>query len=189
MFNYKVWYCKSRMVAFLNGELPLKSRRRVARYIDECDKCYAMYVREKELHRELTYQMPSFAEPNKPQVDMIWASIQAELQPNARPVRRSRFRMRYGVMTFAVLLLVMIPFMLGNALPTTVVYAATQPAPHNDGAIAETTVAPSQPFARPVAMATMTAEYVHQQVQETELIIKEDIEPHLTPGIVLIPGE
>lgn len=185
MFNYKIWYCKSRMVAFINDELPLKSRRRVARYIDECDVCYAEYIQQKQLQRDLVYKLPIIAEPSKAQVDIIWAGIQASLHPNARPVRR-RYRARYGVITFAVLLVVMLPFMLGNALPSTAVYAATQPLPFNVS-IAETTVAPSY-YARPVAMSTMTAEH-QRQVHETEIITKDEIEPHLTPGIVLIPGD
>lgn len=185
MFNYKVRYCKSRMVAFINGELPLKSRRRVARYIDECEECYAEYIRQKQLVRDLEYKLPVIGEPSDSQMDKMWAGIQASLQANTRPKRRT-YHTRYGILTLAFVLAVIVPFTLGNGLPTTVASAATQPAPENES-IAETTVAPFD-YAQPIAMATVTANY-QNRVQETEVIEKVQVEPHLTPGIMLIPGE
>jgi hypothetical protein len=101
--------------------------------------------------------------------------------------------MRYGFMTLGVMLALIVPFTLGNGFPAPMAIssAGTQPAP-NQEVVAETTVAPDD--SRPVAMATMTADY-HNRMHETELITEEynvvskQEEPQLTPGFVLVPGE
>ncbi|MBC8170519.1 MAG: hypothetical protein H7X77_02565, partial [Anaerolineae bacterium] len=38
---FRIRYCKARMVAYVNGELPIAARRRMARYIEQYPECYA----------------------------------------------------------------------------------------------------------------------------------------------------
>ena len=176
------------MVAFINGELPLKSRRRVARYIDECEACYTEYIRQKQIVRDLQTKLPIIGDPSNAQLGAIWSAIQSDLQTPKRTPKRI-YRARYGFMTLGVMLVLIMPFTLGNSFATTVSRAGTQPAPYQDTMI-ETTVAPDD--YRPVAMATMTADY-QSAVQETEFIeedvVSKEIEPQLTPGNILIPGD
>jgi len=177
------------MVAFINGELPLKSRRRVARYIDECESCYTEYIRQKQIVRDLQTKLPIIGDPSNTQLGAIWSAIQSDLQTQRRTPKRV-YRARYGFMTLGVMLVLIMPFTLGNGFPKTISLVGTQPAPYQDTMI-ETTVAPDD--YRPVAMATMTADY-QNHLQETEFIeqdnvVSKEIEPQLTPGNVLIPGD
>lgn len=122
------------MAAYLNGELSPRARRRIARYIEADAACYNEYIRQRDLARELSCEVPLVGQPTAPQLDRIWAAVQAELTPaNPHPFRRSS-RMgrstgsaRYGLVGMAVALVLALPFTLGNG---TVAFAiAPQPAP------------------------------------------------------------
>jgi len=133
MFKYH--YCKSRLVAFLNGELPPHARRRVARYIDECPDCYEEYMRQRELQYQLKADMPYLGQPGVGQLDRLWSRIQADMQPpRTRPIR---FRMRYGLATMALVLVLMLPMVFDNSHVSQA--AITQPAPPRAGAVEATT--------------------------------------------------
>jgi predicted RNA-binding protein YlxR (DUF448 family) len=80
MLNFKLLYCKTRMVAYLNGELSVDAQRKVGRYIDECPACYAEYLRQRELKRYLSVSVPSIGKANPQQINQIWQGIQTQLQ-------------------------------------------------------------------------------------------------------------
>jgi len=104
-------YVKNRMTAYLDGELPVKTRRFIARQIDENSLCYREYIRAKQSRQELERSLPVFGKAENGQLDNIWANIQAELnQPESKsaPVMmRPRYSLSYGVamLIFAVIML------------------------------------------------------------------------------------
>ena len=114
MFKLKYRYCKARMTAYLNGELSPGARRRMARYIAECPDCYAEYLRQLDLTRELESRVGGFGTPGVGQLDRIWANIEAEITTPAPapPVRRRRAR--YGLVLLMLLLATLLPWTLGN---------------------------------------------------------------------------
>ena len=110
MFKFKLRYCKKRMTAFIHGELPPHVRRRIGRYIDECPDCYAEYLRQRELARDLERGLPSVGMPCVSQLDRIWAGVQAELSntpPPHRPARRYSFS--YGMAVVLMAVMVVLP--------------------------------------------------------------------------------
>ena len=136
VFKYR--YCKARMVAFINNELPLAARRRVARYIDECPKCYNEYTRQRALQHKLTDTLPTFGQPQGDQLDRIWMAVQGELNTPPRP--RPAFQMRYGLVTMALVMGLMLPLLMGNSNITQA--AVTPPTPTEQTISAATTEAP-----------------------------------------------
>lgn len=130
VFRFKYWYCKSRMVAFINGELPPQSHQRVARFIDECPDCYTEYVRQRELRRNLLDQLQRFGQTSHSHLDRIWAAIQSDLSP-AKPQARSSkdFHVRYGFVTLLLVLALTLPFLLTERHVT--LSTVTQPTPRS----------------------------------------------------------
>lgn len=119
-------YCRSNMVAYLNGELSLRARRRVARYIDSDDVCYVEYLRQRDLQRELTRRIPAIGQPEAGQLDRIWSAIQADLNPPRSPATLS-LRARYGLLGMAMALLLAMPLTMGNSVAA--FNPASQPPP------------------------------------------------------------
>jgi anti-sigma factor RsiW len=111
MDQFKVLYCKARMAAYLDGELPAHAHRRVARYIDECPACYAEYARQRDLRRDLLASMPALGQPAQPSLDRIWSAVQQDLAAPTPPPRR----LRYGVVIAAIALMLFVPMIAGSA--------------------------------------------------------------------------
>ena len=140
------------MTAFINGELPPKSRQRMARYIDECPDCYDEYQRQLEIQQELTRQLPVFGKPEDAQLGRMWDAIQGSMNLSAQGSQnRHTYRIRYALMTGILALFLILPFMLGNRGASPVL--ATQPTP-NSIVIDRSTDFPNQPTM--VAIATLT---------------------------------
>lgn len=118
-------YCKANLTAYVNGQLSPRARRRIARYIDIDAACYAEYVRQRELARELNHSLPYIGQPTQPQLDRIWGAIQAEMggiSPTAPASHRTphyvqvkRANTRFGVVGIACGLVLALPVMLGNS--------------------------------------------------------------------------
>lgn len=126
MFRYKYFYCKYRMVAYLNRELSEPARRRVARFIDECDDCYAEYIRQRELKREIQSRFPAFGQASEAQLNRIWSAIEGDLMDSSPRSSKPR-SLQYGFIIAVLLSLLLIPLMTSeNSISQAV---ATQPAP------------------------------------------------------------
>jgi anti-sigma factor RsiW len=143
----KHWYCRRRMVAFIHGELPPKSRQRIARHFDECPACYAEYINQRTLHYELTSRLPILGQPRPDQLARIWKSVQAEVRPSPRRARPI-YPIRYSLVTLGLMLILIFPLILGDGRAASV--RVTQPTPSRPPA---TKGAPG-----PVAIATQTVE-------------------------------
>lgn len=160
MFGFKYWYCKLRMVAYLNGELPPVSRQRVARFIDDCPDCYREYVRQRDLRRELTNVLPRFGQPEPGQLDRIWANIQADMRPNKPTGRTNRyFQARYGLATLLLVVALVLPYLISGQQVSRA--AVTQPTPRT--VVQAATNSPDEP----VPFAPVTAQPVRANYELT----------------------
>jgi hypothetical protein len=133
-------YCKSRMVAYVNGELPPAARRRIAHYIERYPTCYAEYIRQKDAARELNFRLPLIGQPDKPTLDRIWAAVSAEMTHHTpdtgsggKPQRRLltsplSFRVRYGVLGLIMAISFVLPLTF-SANHTVFALSLTQPIP------------------------------------------------------------
>src|SRR3990170_2279910 len=126
MFKFKYHYCKTRMTAFINDELPPRARRRIARYMDECPDCYAEYLRQRDLQHELMRNLPSFGRPRPAQLGHIWSAIQQNMRTRASQVRH-RYHARYGLSTLMLLLTLFLPLLVRHDSVSRV--TVTQPMP------------------------------------------------------------
>ncbi|MFW5696174.1 MAG: hypothetical protein ACOCXR_00145 [Phototrophicaceae bacterium] len=142
------------MTAYINGELSLQARRRIGRYIDEDPACYAEYIRQRDLKRELEARLSAFGQAGLGQLDRIWANVQRELQAPVAPMQERRQPVRYGLVTLAVVMVMVIPLILGA--PPVSPAVATPPQPNEriqvTASAQVTRAAQGQPT--PVALAT-----------------------------------
>lgn len=170
--DFRLRYCRARLPAYLNGELSPRARQRIARYLDSDARCYAEYVRQRDLARELMRTLPGVGQPAPGQLDRIWAAVQADTAP-AQPVsrrrfppRRTPFRARYGLAGMGVAVLLAIPVTLlgGGGVSLAV---APQPAPRVE-------VVASSPEMTGTARVTAraVAPEATPQAQPAELILR-----------------
>lgn len=112
---FRIRYCKARMVAYVNGELPAAARRRMARYIEQYPECYAEYIHQRDAARDLQAKLPLVGQPEQPALDRMWSAIQAELAPRPQPRKAAApFRLSYGVVGVTVALALILPFTFGG---------------------------------------------------------------------------
>ncbi len=106
-------FVKMQMSAYINGELDARTRRIVARMIDQDPRCYAEYQRYSRMHSELQRAVPLIGKPAPDTLGAIWENIALELTmpPVAREVQ-TRSRTRFGMMAMIIFALVMLPMMI-----------------------------------------------------------------------------
>ena len=73
------------MARYLSGDLPDVTRRRVARFIDECQYCYDEFLRQRSITDELRRNLPALGRPDDQRLNSIWLSLQTELAPASGP--------------------------------------------------------------------------------------------------------
>lgn len=107
-------YVKARMMAYLDGDLPVKTRRFIARQIDENPLCYQDYIRAKQTRQELERTLPVFGTAESGQLDNLWANIQAELNQadTATPQVKHpySYSLSYGVAMLVLAIIMLAPF-------------------------------------------------------------------------------
>lgn len=110
MWKLKCRYTRAKLPAFVNRELPARTRTHVAQHIDECEDCYRAYVHQRHLAREVMQGLPTFGTPTEPALDRMWTNIEQEM---ARPAAASwpprRLSLGYGLAVLALALLLMLP--------------------------------------------------------------------------------
>lgn len=193
MLRFKYRYCKARMTAFLNGQLSPESRRRIARYIDECQDCYDEYQRQRDLMREFEAQLPTFGKPNNDQLSRIWTGIQAEVfAPAEAPRKRRRvhwvYQARCGFAALTVLFTLLVPFMIQDDNFTQA--AVTQPTPAQLEDTTHKTDTPddaTQPTAIATQVAAATAAVTADKDAAPEGLLPPQVAPERTPETVTSP--
>jgi anti-sigma factor RsiW len=153
---YKLWYCRARMLAYLRGEHPIGVRRRMARYIDESPACYAEYMRQRDTMRELTHKLPLVGQPDKAQLDRVWAAVQSELQGRGGTRERYCVQARYGFAGMVLALGLLMPFTLGSR--DSIYSVPSQPAPHTVDATSVAVVSRIPLMATPAVLPKATPE-------------------------------
>ena len=120
MVRFKYRFCKVHMARFVNGDLADHVRRRVARYIDECDDCYREYLQHREFAHKLERSLPTLGHAHPAKLDKIWTSLQADLlETQASPHWFGDFRSRpgsnfsYGLVIVAITIALLLPMMIG----------------------------------------------------------------------------
>jgi len=120
MVRFKYRYCKVFMARFVSGDLSPAARRRVGRYIDECEDCEREYRRHREFARRLERNLPALGAPNAKRLDELWSSLQSELQaPAAQTMRISDFaspqsmQVGYGLVMLAISIALLLPMVIG----------------------------------------------------------------------------
>ena len=120
MVKFKFRYCKVHMARFISGDLSEAARRRVGRYIDECEDCRREYMRHREFAQNLERSLPALGRPNPNRLDEIWSSLQSELQLPARQtmwmsdfVSPQRTQFSYGLVMLAISMALLLPLVIG----------------------------------------------------------------------------
>lgn len=108
MLKFKHRYVKVHMAQYLSGDLSDITRRRVARFIDECQDCYDEFLRQRSITDQLQRNLPALGRPDDQRLNSIWLSLQTELAPASGPaiVRNARLpaspSLGYGLILIAL---------------------------------------------------------------------------------------
>lgn len=121
------------MSAYITGELPTATQRFISRQIDEDERCYDEYIRQRQTKNELERELSILGRANETQLNNIWANIQAELKNptnassrEAPLSQRPQLQFSYGVIAIVLFLFAIVPLTF-NAQPTTAQSVPTQP--------------------------------------------------------------
>ncbi len=117
--------CQAHLVSYLHNELSPHLRRRVAYHLDDCAVCYALYVQQRDLARELQNAVPLIGRNSVTRFDRVWLSVQGEL---AQPSRAPQLHARYSLALLALLLALLFPWTMGGQRLTSAA-PPTQPPP------------------------------------------------------------
>lgn len=169
-------YAQARMAAYVNGELPPKTRRFVARIIDEDPRCYQDYLAQRQAQQELQRTLPLVGKPAAGQLDGLWQQISAEIespetiqQPSL--LLKPSYSLGYGLAAGFLLLLLTLPYAMG-AGGVTASAVPRQPQPH-------AIVTEEAPTFTVSVSATPTAVALRTEAQGTQ-IARSDL--HNTPA-------
>lgn len=120
MIRFKYRYCKVHMARYISGDLSEAARRRVGRYIDECEHCHREYMRHREFALKLERSLPALGRPNQQRLDQLWSSLERELQG---PARKSTWlsdfaspqsaQFSYGLVMLAISIALLLPMLIG----------------------------------------------------------------------------
>lgn len=145
------------LTAYVHNELPPHLRRRVARHVDRCDRCYAALRREQELTRSLRGQFTGFGQPRSDQLTRLLPDILAEAKPRTR---RPRLLPGFGVaLVMSLVLALLLPVLMTPQAMAD--YAPDQPAPYMIAATATQSVTDA-PQALVLASPTAVARWVEE---------------------------
>lgn len=148
-------YVKAHLAAYLDGELPAKTRRFIARQIDENSLCYEAYIRARQTKQALERDLATFGRAEQRQLDDIWANIQSELKADNRAIisiSRTSYSWGYGLAAMMLVMILLAPFVLdANRLGVSDVpehplpeMAVTQTSPAKTESVNATSVALAQ---------------------------------------------
>ncbi len=120
MIRFKHRYCKVHMARFVSGDLSEAARRRVGRFIDECEDCRREYLRHREFAQKLERSLPALGAPRPQRLDELWTSLQRELQAPASQsswlgefAASNRSQISYGLVILAIAMALLLPLALG----------------------------------------------------------------------------
>ncbi len=108
------------MARYVSGDLSDVARRRVGRYIDECDDCYREYQRHRDITLQLESKLPALGRPGMDKLDQVWARLQVELAaPGESRARQESYQapvgmgFSYGLLAVAIAIALLVPLMIG----------------------------------------------------------------------------
>ena len=120
MIRFKYRYCKVHMARFISGDLSEAARRRVGRFIDECDDCQREYLRHREFSQKLEQSLPGLGRASPQRLDELWTSLQTELQTPAKQTlwfsdfaSPHSIQLSYGLVMLAVSIALLLPMLIG----------------------------------------------------------------------------
>jgi anti-sigma factor RsiW len=114
------------IIAYVHGQLPRQKRDRVRMHVSVCRECKAALIREQQLARDLTRQMPQIGQPARGQLARLWPSVWMEFRtPRKRGVK---WLPSYSL---AIMMIVFCAFAVSALIvgPTQVIAAPFQAAP------------------------------------------------------------
>ena len=111
-------FCEAHLVAYINSQLSVNARSRIARHIDECESCYAAYMNERDMARELEMRVPlvgtNVGIGTNAAFARMWSAVQAEIPPSPAPVTsmgwRWSYQLRYSLAALVFMLALLLPW-------------------------------------------------------------------------------
>ncbi len=144
---------------YIQRELSPQQRARVARHLDECAECYAAYMDQRQLVRDLSVSIPRIGTQRDelPPFEMIRAAVLARTVSPVQPATVGRdLQVTYGRYSLAVLLMVVV-LLLPLSMHSQTFNVPTQPTPEKT--IAQGTAVAVLPAESTTLTATLQPNY------------------------------
>ncbi|MBL8145489.1 MAG: zf-HC2 domain-containing protein [Anaerolineae bacterium] len=173
--------CRALLPDWLERELPHASRSQVAAHLDGCDRCHAVYVRQRGALAGLQADLPALGRLQPAQAGQLWRAVQHDLLSPRRAVWPFSQR-RVGLLAVLVAAALLLPWLLSPgrlaalALPM-------QPTPVSSSASA--TDAPLAELLHGAGVAiplTPPSQPEYAPTQAAARTIRPDTGPRLTSG-------
>jgi anti-sigma factor RsiW len=175
-------YAKAKMAAYVNGELSPNTRRFVGRLINDDERIYNEYIRQRQTKQKLERELPTFGRPDEGQLSAVWANIQAEMsksdKPDTPPASRPRYSLSYAVAAVMFVLAVLIPIAL-DASHVSAAAVALKSVPET---VEFTTPDTQEPGAQPTSIAVAAAVQTQAQVTDEVNTDLQNTPAPRTPG-------
>lgn len=149
-------HCRQHLDAYIAGELPPKTRNRLARHLDQCESCYQAYRQHGELRTDLQHGVPLVGKGHAPDFDALWTVIKSEIATAEKP-RMSEYPLRLSVALAMFVLLAFLPLLMSGR-DVTAASLPLQPVPETDVSLTPTGYDPL------VVAATVTAAQTKESI-------------------------
>lgn len=114
--------CRVLLPGYIQRELSPKQRERVSRHLSDCAECYMVYTQQRQLERELAFNVPRMGGA-PPRLEKMRAVVMAEMaHPAAKPKSQAGlYQARYSLVALILMIALLLPWSIRShsfALPT-----------------------------------------------------------------------
>ena len=144
--------CRELLPGYIQRELSPKQRERVSRHLSACSECYAVYVGQRVVVRELAISVPRIGGDHPP-LDRIHSAVMSELAtPKAQ--HSGLYHARYSLAALVLMVSLLLPWTFRS-------YASAPPTPPRPENVTPqgTAVISSPPTEAATLTATLQANY------------------------------
>jgi anti-sigma factor RsiW len=104
-------HCQRHLIAYIDNDLPTRTKRHVADHLRTCERCYTLYVQQRDQNAQLVRDLSILGSNHTPDFDGMWATIDSQLTI-APSSHRSDFSWQRGLVGLAFAVMCVLPWTL-----------------------------------------------------------------------------
>ncbi len=113
--------CRVLLPGYIQRELAPQQRAQVSRHLNVCADCYAVYMDQRQLVRELSINVPRIGIDTSPHLERIKLAVMADLVRPQKPPVRTYQQARYSLAALLLVIALLVPLTMRShsfELPT-----------------------------------------------------------------------